>query len=340
MKKIFCLFFAFVIVLLCGVNVFAASSKRIIGASIPNATSYELYLLKNGVYTLMQISSSINFDLLSLDLDPGDHQFVVRATAPGFAPSSYSNVVTYSVSAGEAFAVYSETDNSLTFYKNNDTVTAGSTYKGKAATAVYTGIETFDSGAVGAAPWEAYCEDIESVVFVDKISPISTAYWFCEFRVCSEIDVSKLDVSKVTDMTQMFQLFADYVTGNVKITGHENWDTSKVINMYFSFRNIGRDALSVDLGDFSYWNTSNVTSMRYMFAYTAENSSSVKISGLENWDTSKVIDMSRMFRCFGLNSSYYLDLSGWDVSNVDTANNGAKNFNDQVESKVIAPAFK
>lgn len=98
MKKIFCLFFAFVIVLLCGVNVFAASSKRIIGASIPNATSYELYLLKNGVYTLMQTSSSINFDLLSLDLDPGDHQFVVRATAPGFAPSSYSNVVTYSVS--------------------------------------------------------------------------------------------------------------------------------------------------------------------------------------------------------------------------------------------------
>lgn len=190
MKKIFCLFFAFVIVLLCGVNVFAASSKRIIGASIPNATSYELYLLKNGVYTLMQTSSSINFDLLSLDLDPGDHQFVVRATAPGFAPSSYSNVVTYSVS------------------------------------------------------------------------------------------------------------------------------------------------------DFSYWNTSNVTSMRYMFAYTAENSSSVKISGLENWDTSKVIDMGHMFRCFGLNSSYYLDLSGWDVSNVDTANNGAKNFNDQVESKVIAPAFK
>ena len=338
MKKIFCLFFAFVLVLLCCVNVFAASSKRIIGASIPNATSYELYLLKNGVYTLMQTSSSINFDLLSLDLDPGDHQFVVRATAPGFVPSSYSNVVTYS--AGEAFAVYSNTDNSLTFYKNNDYVVPGIAYNGKAVTVVYRGIETFDSAAVGAAPWYEYREEIESVVFVDKISPISTAYWFFQFRVCSEIDLSKLDVSKVTDMTKMFQLFGDYETGNVKITGHENWDTSKVTNMSWSFRNIGQDALSVDLGDFSYWNTSNVTNMEYMFAYTAEDSSSVKISGLENWDTSKVTDMSHMFICFGLHSSYYLDLSGWDVSNVDTANKGAKNFNQEVESNVIAPAFK
>lgn len=338
MKKIFCLFFAFVIVLLCCVNVFAASSKRIIGASIPNATSYELYLLKNGVYTLMQTSSSINFDLLSLDLDPGDHQFVVRATAPGFVPSSYSNVVTYS--AGKAFAVYSNTDNSLTFYKNNDTVMPGIAYKGKAVTVVYRDIETFDSAAVGAAPWNEYREEIESVVFVDEISPISTAYWFFNFRQCGQIDVSKLDVSKVTDMTRMFQSFADYVTGNVKITGHENWDTSKVTNMSWSFRNIGQDALSVDLGDFSYWNTSNVTNMEYMFAYTAEDSSSVKISGLENWDTSKVTDMGHMFICFGLHSSYYLDLSGWDVSNVDTANKGAKNFNQEVESNVIAPAFK
>lgn len=42
-----------------------------------------------------------------------------------------------------AFAVYSADDNSLDFYKRTEVPTAGSTFEGKTATAVYTGIETY-----------------------------------------------------------------------------------------------------------------------------------------------------------------------------------------------------
>lgn len=63
----------------------------------------------------------------------------------------------------------------------------------------------------------------------------------------------------------------------------------------------------------SKWDTSKVKNMRYMFYYSGYNSDTIVLN-IEGWDTSKVTDMRYMFYYFGYNASYYLDISGWNVS--------------------------
>ncbi len=60
-------------------------------------------------------------------------------------------------------------------------------------------------------PWIEYdgCRpaswDINEVKIVDKISPVSTAYWFyLAGEDLTEIDVSNIDTSNVTNMSYMF----------------------------------------------------------------------------------------------------------------------------------------
>ena len=88
------------------------------------------------------------------------------------------------------------------------------------------------------------------------------------------------------------------------ITGLENLDTSKVVNMANFFR-----GTSVSSLDISSLNTSNVTNMTGMFGGT-QNLSTIDISTL---NTSNVTDMSYMFSNSNINT---LDLSGLDTSNV------------------------
>lgn len=336
MKRIFCVMLVVAMVFLCGVNVLAGAQGIITGAAVPNATMYELYLHYEGVFTLMATSSTIDFDLTSLDLEPGEHQFAVRATAPGFVPSSYSNLVTYTVSAGEAFAVYSATDNSLTFYKNSDTVTVGSTYKGKTVTAVYKDIETTNYTASDEVPWivDQNNEKVTSVVVENEISPVSVAYWFYYFEFCESFDVSKLDTSNVTNMSNTFRNAASSVTTSVSIN-LDSWNVSNVVDMSRMFQNLGNESSDVEIY-ISGWDVSKVQTMASMFRNIAINSQTFFITDISNWDVSNVTDMSYMFYRTARDASYELNLMGWNVDNVT---NYIK-FNDEVESKIIAPAFE
>ena len=88
------------------------------------------------------------------------------------------------------------------------------------------------------------------------------------------------------------------------ITGLENLDTSKVVNMRSFFNGVKATSL-----DISSLDTSNVTNMAYMFYYT-KNLSSIDLSHL---NTSKVTDMSGMFADTGVTT---LDLSKLKTSNV------------------------
>ena len=74
-----------------------------------------------------------------------DGNWYNQTTGQGYAPNAIptNTAATYSVEKPTtAFAVYSETDNSLRFYSNNDTVTVGGTYRDKVVTSLYEGIET------------------------------------------------------------------------------------------------------------------------------------------------------------------------------------------------------
>ena len=136
------------------------------------------------------------------------------------------------------------------------------------------------------------------------------------------IDLSKLNTSKVTDMSWMFYCcqaksidLSSFDTSSVinmqsmfywcKATslGLSSFDTSKVTNMGFMFCNC--QATSLDLSSF---NTSKVTNMNSMF-----NGCQATSLDLSSFNTSKVTDMWRMFyRC----QATSLDLSSFNTSSL------------------------
>ncbi|MBP0968477.1 MAG: BspA family leucine-rich repeat surface protein [Oscillospiraceae bacterium] len=115
--------------------------------------------------------------------------------------------------------------------------------------------------------------------------------WASFFGDATEIDLSKADASKVTDMSYMFAADLDMPLGG-PITHWEN----------------------IILGDFD---TCNVTNMKCMFMQSSDmvlEENQMTELDVSSFDTSKVTDMSRMFyACCGLTT---LDLSSFDTSNV------------------------
>ena len=151
-------------------------------------------------------------------------------------------------------------------------------------------------------------------------------------------DLNGIDISKITDMSFLFQPLRKYDLSKIDIS---EWNTSNVTNMdsMFSLTNFNQDI--------SNWDTSNVTNMDSMFycckffnsdiskwnTSKVENMSTMFYSctrfncDLSKWNTSRVKDMQYMFyHCINFNS----DLSKWDTSRVENMNSmfeGCHNFN-------------
>lgn len=214
---------------------------------------------------------------------------------------NYHEVENFKKNEKMAYAVYSADDNSLTFVKTTRNLKLNDKIYGKTITAFFDDFEskTYSSSTV---PWGSYRDSIKSVEFKNKVSPVSTKWWFNGFNFCEYIDVTNLDTSNVTDFSYMFY-FTGKSVSNFKIVGLSTWNTSKVRTMDNMFRQSGMSASSWDIGNISNWNTSNVTNMRYMFFQTATR------------------------------ANYKLDLTGWNVDNVSNHDS----FNSMVESKVLAP---
>ncbi len=232
----------------------------------------------------------------------------------------------------QAFAVYSVTDNSLTFYTGIPP--AEGTYQDKAATTVYTEVDSIDASDVDDIPWYDLRGSVTSVVIDTSFSrarPVSLAYWFDEFENASFEGLEYMDTS---DVTTLYYTFRDckHLT-RLDLSG---WDVSRVRNMNSLFYDCGS---LVSVGDLSGWDTSNNTTLFSMFS-GCEALTGVDLSG---WDTSKVVNMSSLFYdCPSLtgagdlsgwntseNTSMYgmfyncssltgVDLSGWDTKNVTT----------------------
>ena len=237
-----------------------------------------------------------------------------------------SKTVMDTVTIPIAYAIYSDTDKSLTFIRSDVVLTEGGTYNNKVITNLYAGFEeaTYSSKLVGdilnlesvsTAPWGTR-KEITNINFEDEIKPISTAYWFAWLSNVSNINVTKLNTSNVTDMTSMFQGMGINVN-DISVVGFDSWDTSKAENMSYMFSNIG--FLNVDLSKF---NVSNVTKMTGMFKDAASKcvAKTFSLSSISSWTPSKVEDMSSMFANIGYNQRTcdidLGDLSRWNTSNV------------------------
>jgi surface protein len=134
---------------------------------------------------------------------------------------------------------------------------------------------------------------------------------FQNFKTCqfgSEWDISKWDVSSVTNMDNTFSAAESM---NVNLS---SWDVSRVTNMYGMFHG-GAGYLTTEFDPgISDWDVSSVTMMGNMFHANA-NVPSRFVSDLSKWDVSSVTYMAGMLQgCYRFNS----DLSKWDVSQVTT----------------------
>ena len=128
---------------------------------------------------------------------------------------------------------------------------------------------------------------------------------FSDCGSLTSIDVSGFDTSKVTNMSAMFSSCNSLTS--IDVSG---FDTSKVTNMSAMFSGCG-SLTSIDVSGFD---TSKVTNMSSMFS-SCGSLTSIDVSG---FDTSKVTNMSSMFtRCFAL-VKIILDI---DTSSVTNATN-------------------
>jgi len=223
----------------------------------------------------------------------------------------------------EAFAVYSNDDHSLRFYKRAEIPKEGDVFEDREVTSVYTGIEKSKYNSMYDMPWfGTWRKKIEKIVVEDVIKPVSTSYWFTELNYVTYIDVEKLDTSRVTDMQRMFDSAGYESVTTFEIKGMEQWDTSNVTDMSNMFRFAGLQADAWSIGDLSLWNTSKVTDMTNMFRTAGTLDSDWTIGNLENWDTSNVTSMSAMFYAVGAYSDSFSlgDLSGWNTENVTNMN--------------------
>ncbi|EAD0623938.1 BspA family leucine-rich repeat surface protein [Listeria monocytogenes] len=124
------------------------------------------------------------------------------------------------------------------------------------------------------------------------------------FQYCSaleELDVSNFDTSSVTTMRSMFQR-----SELLRELDVSNFDTSSVTNMWIMFDGCA----SLEKLDVSNFDTSSVTNMSVMF----NDCASLEELDVSNFDTSSVTNMSYMFQnCASLKE---LDVSNFDTSSV------------------------
>ena len=137
-------------------------------------------------------------------------------------------------------------------------------------------------------------------------SSINTTFQMFAYTGLEELDLSSLDLSRVTNASSMFLDATELKT--LKLDGV---NTSSLTNMYSMFKN------TKSLKNFNpgILNVSRVTNMNSAFMGTGSATS----YDLSSWDVSKVVDFSSMFaEADDLKS---INLSGWNVSSGEKFSN-------------------
>lgn len=205
-----------------------------------------------------------------------------------------------SASDSVPFAVYSEDDASLTFYKRRALPVQGSVFEGKTATAVYANIQNTKS----TPPWKGIARKIERVAVVDEgLAPQTMYAWFFNCVNLLSVNLSKLDTSKTTSLEYAF-------SGCKSLTDIDlsTLDTSSVR----SFADVFQDCSSLRSVNLAGWDTSSGKNFSQMLFQCA----SLGELDVSSFETSNVTTFKEMF--YGCSSLRSLDLSHFDTSAATT----------------------
>lgn len=203
-------------------------------------------------------------------------------------------------SGESAFAVFSADDASLTLYKRAEAPVEGTTFLGKEATRVYTGIENSRS----TQPWRDVAERIASVSVADAgVAPKSLYAWFFGCSSLTSVDLRGLDTSGTTTMAFMFSRASALESLDLTML-----DTSSCTD----FSDVFQDCTSLKEIDMTGWDTSKGTT----FAQMLFNCKSLGHVDLSPLDTSRAISFRQML--YGCSSLAEVDLSGFKTSKATT----------------------
>ena len=205
-----------------------------------------------------------------------------------------------SASDSVPFAVYSEDDASLTFYKRRALPVQGSVFEGKTATAVYANIQNTKS----TPPWKGVASKIKRVAVVDGgIAPQTMYAWFFECNNLLSVNLSRLDTSKTTSLGYAFSRCKSLTGIDLSAL-----DTSSVR----SFADVFQDCSSLRSVNLAGWDTSSGKDFRQMF-YRCASLEEIDISSFK---TSASTSFEQMF--YGCSSLRSLDLSHFDTGSATT----------------------
>lgn len=205
-----------------------------------------------------------------------------------------------SASDSVPFAVYSEDDASLTFYKRRTLPVQGSAFEGKTATAVYANIQNTKS----TPPWKGVASKIKRVAVVDGgIAPQTMYAWFFECNNLLSVNLSRLDTSKTTSLGYAFSRCKSLTALDLSAL-----DTSSVR----SFADVFQDCSSLRSVNLAGWDTSSGKDFRQMF-YRCASLEEIDISSFK---TSASTSFEQMF--YGCSSLRSLDLSHFDTGSATT----------------------
>ena len=254
-----------------------------------------------GEQTLMQGQSlCVKFGIDPLTYDKNANVIEQAATSSGCNIASVNYA--YKESRMAAYAVFFDEGRTAKLYKGYDRPVKGKPYRGSAEP-VFDFVDDIENDK--AEVFGQYKDVLERVSVEtedDGIQPTTTKGWFNGCSKLADVQgLSKLDTSKVTDMSEMFLSCSGLASLDVS-----GFDTSNVTNMGGMFASC-RSLTSLDVSKFK---TGNVTIMNQMF-YNCRDLALLDVSGL---DTSKVETMYEMFcDCKSLTS---LDVSKFKTGNV------------------------
>ena len=209
--------------------------------------------------------------------------------------------------AAEAYANYTPSNTTLTFYYDNyRSSRTGTTYDlntgtnnpGWRADGSYYNVTkvVFATSFAGARPttthkWFFNMQNLQSITGMEYLNTSEVTNMVFMFDACiklSSLDLSHFNTSKVTNMASMFNFCTGLTSLDVS-----HFNTSKVTSMYSMF-NFCTGLTSLDLSGF---NTSKVTNMEYMF-YGCRNLTTIYAGS--GWSTNAVTSSTDMFKQPGL----------------------------------------
>lgn len=239
---------------------------------------------------------------------------------------------------GTAFAVYSEDDNSLMFYKRRGVPKVGDMFNDRRVTDVYTGFETDRYanqqhnpdgswyGNVPNTPWWPVRSAVRAVKVVDSgISPASIHYWFYSMENLTSVDVEKLDTSRCSDFFLTFGCCDKLVSLDLS-----SWSTRSLTKLDGTFLGCER----MRALDINGWDTSNVTSFHCLFHLCQSMDDDAMQSVTDSLEINeKATNFGLMFEgCYRLN----LDCSNWNVRS-DADHHG---FNHSAPGVILPKAWQ